>query len=103
MRFSTRSVRWLRRQRRGRHPRALIGLHAHGLHAALPARLEDLRCPCHGASFDLAGRLANGRSAWRTEGAYRGDASAYPIELPDLVRPEIKVEGDRILVWTAQA
>ena len=64
---------------------------------------SDLRCPCHGASFDLAGRLANGRSAWRTDGAYRGDAEAYPIELPDLVRPEIKVDGDRILVWTAQA
>ena len=64
---------------------------------------EDLRCPCHGASFDLAGRLANGRRAWRSEGAYRGDASAYPIDLPDLVRPEVKVEDDRILVWTAQA
>ncbi len=64
---------------------------------------EDLRCPCHGASFDLAGRLANGRRAWRSDGAYRGDARAYPIDLPDLVRPEVKVEDDRILVWTAQA
>lgn len=64
---------------------------------------QDLRCPCHGASFDLAGRLANGRRAWRSEGAYRGDAEAYPIELPDLVRPRIKVDGGRILVWTAQA
>jgi nitrite reductase/ring-hydroxylating ferredoxin subunit len=63
----------------------------------------DLRCPCHGASFDLNGRLANGREAWRADGAYRGDAEAYPIELPDLVRPEVKVDGDRILVWTAQA
>ena len=26
---------------------------------------QDLRCPCHGASFDLAGRLANGRRGWR--------------------------------------
>jgi nitrite reductase/ring-hydroxylating ferredoxin subunit len=64
---------------------------------------QDLRCPCHGASFDLSGRLANGRRAWRSEGAYRGDANAYPIDLPDLVRPEVKVEEDRIWVWTAQA
>jgi nitrite reductase/ring-hydroxylating ferredoxin subunit len=63
----------------------------------------DLRCPCHGASFDLAGRLANGRSAWRSEGAYPGDAKAYPIELPDLVRPRVKVEDDAVWVWTAQA
>ncbi len=64
---------------------------------------QDLRCPCHGASFDLSGRLANGRRAWRAEGAYRGDAEAYPLDLPDLVKPGIKVEGDSILVWTAQA
>jgi nitrite reductase/ring-hydroxylating ferredoxin subunit len=64
---------------------------------------SDLRCPCHGASFDLAGRLANGRSAWRTDGAYRGDARAYPIELPDLVRPRIREEDGVIYVWTAQA
>jgi nitrite reductase/ring-hydroxylating ferredoxin subunit len=63
---------------------------------------QDLRCPCHGASFDLEGRLANSRSRWRAEGAYRGDARAYPIELPDLPRPEIKVEDGAILVWTAQ-
>lgn len=64
---------------------------------------QDLRCPCHGASFDLAGRLANGRRAWRSEGAYPGDAQAYPLDLPDLVRPRVKVDGDAILVWTAQA
>ena len=64
---------------------------------------HDLRCPCHGASFDLAGRLANGRSAWRSDGAYPGDARAYPIDLPDLVRPRVKVEDGVILVWTAQA
>jgi nitrite reductase/ring-hydroxylating ferredoxin subunit len=64
---------------------------------------QDLRCPCHGASFGLDGRLANGRRAWSTEGAYRGDAQAYPIELPDLVRPEVKVEDGLIWVWTAQA
>ena len=63
---------------------------------------QDLRCPCHGASFDLAGRLANGRRAWRGSGPYRGDASAYPVELPDLVRPRVKVDGERVLVWTAQ-
>ena len=64
---------------------------------------EDLRCPCHDASFDLAGRLANGRAAWRADGAYRGDARAYPVELPDLVRPRINVEDGVIFVWTAQA
>ena len=63
---------------------------------------QDLRCPCHDASFDLAGRLANGRRAWR-EAPYRGDARAYPIELPDLVRPRVKVENGVVLVWTAQA
>jgi nitrite reductase/ring-hydroxylating ferredoxin subunit len=64
---------------------------------------KDLRCPCHGASFDLAGRLANGRGTWRSEGAYPGDARAYPIELPDLVRPRVKVDGDTVMVWTPQA
>ena len=63
---------------------------------------QDLRCPCHGASFDLAGRLANGRGTWR-ENPYPGDARAYPIQLPDLVRPRVKVEDGAILVWTAQA
>ncbi len=63
----------------------------------------DLRCPCHGASFDLQGRLANSRGRWRSDGAYAGDASAYPIDLPDLVKPRVKVEDDRIYVWTAQA
>jgi nitrite reductase/ring-hydroxylating ferredoxin subunit len=64
---------------------------------------QDLRCPCHGASFDLEGRLANSRGRWRSEGAYAGDAAAYPIDLPDLVKPRVKVEDDRIFVWTAQA
>lgn len=64
---------------------------------------QDLRCPCHGASFDLAGRLANGRTAWREEHGYPGDARAYPIDLPDLPRPEVKVADGAILVWTAQA
>lgn len=62
---------------------------------------SDLRCPCHGASFDLRGKLANGRSRWRTDGPYPGDPAAYPIELPDLVKPWVKVDGDRVLVWTA--
>ncbi|HYI65620.1 MAG TPA: Rieske (2Fe-2S) protein [Candidatus Limnocylindrales bacterium] len=63
---------------------------------------QDLRCPCHGASFDLAGRLANGRSTWR-DNPYPGDARAYPIALPDLVRPRVKVQDGAIMVWTAQA
>ena len=61
----------------------------------------DLRCPCHGASFDLKGELANGRSRWRQTGGYLGDATAYPIELPPLVRPKVKVADGAILVWTS--
>jgi cytochrome b6-f complex iron-sulfur subunit len=63
---------------------------------------QDLRCPCHGASFDLTGALANGRDRWRQTGGYRGDASAYPLALPPLVRPNVKVEDGTIFVWTAQ-
>ncbi|HSK93576.1 MAG TPA: Rieske (2Fe-2S) protein [Candidatus Angelobacter sp.] len=63
---------------------------------------QDLRCPCHGASFDLAGRLANGSAAWGDRGGYAGDDAAYPIDLPDLARPRVKVEDGRIWVWTAQ-
>ena len=37
------------------------------------------------------------------DGAYPGDARAYPLELPDLVRPEVKVEDGVVWVWTAQA
>lgn len=62
----------------------------------------DLRCPCHGASFDLAGQLANGRRRWAGDGPYAGDTQAYPIDLPDLARPRVKVEDGRIWVWTAQ-
>lgn len=63
---------------------------------------QDLRCPCHGASFDLKGQLANGRERWRATGGYRGDARAYPIALPPLVRPTVKVENGAVFVWTAQ-
>lgn len=62
----------------------------------------DLRCPCHGARFDLAGRLANGPPAWSSGGSYGGDTAAYPVALPDLVRPRVKVQDGRILVWTAR-
>jgi cytochrome b6-f complex iron-sulfur subunit len=63
---------------------------------------QDLRCPCHGASFDLHGELANGRGAWSSS-PYPGDAEAYPIDLPPLTRPRLKVADGRILIWTAQA
>lgn len=64
---------------------------------------QDLRCPCHGASFDLNGELANGRSRWRVTGGYRGDERAYPIELPPLIRPAVKVADGQVLVWTTSA
>ncbi|HET6379915.1 MAG TPA: Rieske (2Fe-2S) protein [candidate division Zixibacteria bacterium] len=64
---------------------------------------RDLRCPCHGASFDLQGQLANGRARWRETGGYADDERAYPIELPPLIRPRVRVDGDRVLVWTARA
>jgi nitrite reductase/ring-hydroxylating ferredoxin subunit len=63
---------------------------------------QDLRCPCHGASFDLAGELANGRDRWRKNGGYAGDASAYPVSLPPLARPQVKVADGTVYVWTAQ-
>ncbi|MDP9270228.1 MAG: Rieske 2Fe-2S domain-containing protein [Chloroflexota bacterium] len=63
---------------------------------------KDLRCPCHGASFNLSGWLANGRDQWKQSGGYAGDATAYPLTLPPLVRPGVKVEGGQVYVWTAQ-
>ena len=63
---------------------------------------QDLRCPCHGASFNLAGELANGRDGWSSGSGYRGDEQAYPIDLPPLVRPQVKVSGESVLVWTAK-
>jgi cytochrome b6-f complex iron-sulfur subunit len=63
---------------------------------------RDLRCPCHGASFDLAGRLANGSRAWDGDAPYPGDSRPYPINLPDLARPRVKVEDGRVWVWTAE-
>lgn len=64
---------------------------------------QDLRCPCHGASFDLSGRLANGPDGWSAGSRYPGDSQAYPIDLPPLVRPLVKVSGESVLVWTASA
>jgi nitrite reductase/ring-hydroxylating ferredoxin subunit len=62
---------------------------------------RDLRCPCHDASFNLRGWLANGRERWQEEGPYRGDEEAYPIALPPLARPKVKVANGQILVWAA--
>ncbi|MEP6679964.1 MAG: Rieske (2Fe-2S) protein [Chloroflexota bacterium] len=85
----------------GGEVRALSSVCTHmGCTLQYRAAWHDLRCPCHGASFDLKGELANGRSRWRQSGGYRGDATAYPIELPPLVRPKVKVADGAILVWT---
>jgi nitrite reductase/ring-hydroxylating ferredoxin subunit len=63
---------------------------------------KDFRCPCHGASFDLKGWLANGKDRWSQTGGYAGDETAYPVSLPPLVRPRVKVEDGEVYVWTAQ-
>jgi cytochrome b6-f complex iron-sulfur subunit len=64
---------------------------------------RDLRCPCHAASFTLTGWLANSRRRWREIGPYPGDIEAYPIDLPPLARPKVKVEDGVVYVWTARA
>jgi len=64
---------------------------------------HDLRCPCHGASFDLSGKLANGREGWAAGHGYLGDSAAYPLDLPPLARPRVRVLGDSVQVWTALA
>ena len=84
--------------------RALSSVCTHmGCTLAYRPRWKDLRCPCHGASFDLSGHLANGSDAWSAGSGYRGDAQAYPLDLPPLVRPRVKVSADSVLVWTARA
>ncbi len=84
--------------------RALSSVCTHmGCTLAYREEWQDLRCPCHGASFSLAGELANGSDAWSGGSGYRGDEQAYPIDLPPLVRPQVKVSGTDVLVWTAKA
>jgi nitrite reductase/ring-hydroxylating ferredoxin subunit len=84
--------------------RALSSVCTHmGCTLAYRPAWQDLRCPCHGASFDLSGHLANGSTGWSSGRGYAGDAQAYPLDLPPLVRPKVKVEGSSVLVWTARA
>ena len=84
--------------------RALSSVCTHmGCTLAYRPASKDLRCPCHGASFDLSGHLANGSAGWSAGGGYQGDTAAYPLDLPPLVRPKVKVEGANVLVWTARA
>jgi nitrite reductase/ring-hydroxylating ferredoxin subunit len=84
--------------------RALSSVCTHmGCTLAYRPEWKDLRCPCHGASFNLSGYLANGSSSWSGGSRYHGDAQAYPLDLPPLVRPRVKVAGDSVLVWTARA
>lgn len=63
---------------------------------------NDLRCPCHDASFNLRGWLANDRRNWQQDGPYPGDTRAYPIQLPPLPRPKVKVENEKVFVYTAR-
>ncbi len=84
--------------------RALSSVCTHmGCTLAYRPTWKDLRCPCHGASFDLSGNLANGSGSWTGGHGYAGDSQAYPLDLPPLVRPKVKVEGESVLVWTARA
>ena len=83
--------------------RALVAVCTHmGCSLHFRPDWSDLRCACHPASFDLGGKLANGRNRWRMDGPYPGDAMAYQSELPDLVRPKMKVEDGLVWVWTAK-
>jgi cytochrome b6-f complex iron-sulfur subunit len=83
--------------------RALSSVCTHmGCTLAYRPAWKDLRCPCHGASFDLSGHLANGSQGWSAGSGYHGDTQAYPLDLPPLVRPQVKVEGSSVLVWTAR-
>jgi cytochrome b6-f complex iron-sulfur subunit len=84
--------------------RALSSVCTHmGCTLAYRPAWHDLRCPCHGASFNLSGELANGNAGWSSGSGYAGDTRAYPIDLPPLVRPRVKVSGESVLVWTAKA
>jgi nitrite reductase/ring-hydroxylating ferredoxin subunit len=83
--------------------RALIAVCTHmGCSLHFRESWNDLRCPCHGASFDMNGHLANGRAKWRENGPYVGDDHPYPTNLPDLVRPQIKIEDRTIMVLSAE-
>jgi cytochrome b6-f complex iron-sulfur subunit len=82
--------------------RALSSVCTHmGCTLAYRPEWQDLRCPCHGATFDLSGRLANGREGWSSEGL-PGDEEAYPLDLPPLVRPRVMVSGGSVFIWTAR-
>ena len=84
--------------------RALSSVCTHmGCTLAYRPEWQDLRCPCHGASFNLSGKLANGRDGWSSGRGYAGDSRAYPVDLPPLVRPQVKVSGETVLVWTSKA
>jgi cytochrome b6-f complex iron-sulfur subunit len=63
-------------------------------------RYRDLRCPCHGASFNLRGWLANGPEKWEEQGGYPGDQKPYPEELPPLARPKVRLAYGQVLVYT---
>ena len=83
--------------------RALVAVCTHmGCSLQFRPDWSDLRCPCHGASFDLTGTWPTAATAGERRDHIRGDATAYPIELPDLVKPRVKVDSDRVLVWTAK-
>jgi cytochrome b6-f complex iron-sulfur subunit len=84
--------------------RALSSVCTHmGCTLAYRPEWQDLRCPCHGATFNLSGELANGSDSWSSGGGFRGDTRAYPIDLPPLVRPKVKISGDSVLIWTTRA
>ena len=50
-----------------------------------------------------SGQLANGKEGWAAGSGYADDTQAYPLDLPPLVRPKVKVSGETVLVWTARA
>ena len=92
-----RRLRRVRGQRRGRGARPVVGLHAHGLHAALPARLAGPALPVPRR------QLRPRRAGWPTAAADGAEAATAATRrptrssCPTSCGPRVKVEDERDL------